>query len=215
MTRDRLPLWFRLPLGLLAGLAILVAFTLVFYRPDWPIATIEPGSSAGPAFVVQIIRPRLGLPVGGLLPPQLFGLERHLGFDSTSDGATVSSLHPERLELKTDGWHVVVARDDDGQVSQGTEVSFELTFRERGLAVRCRPGEPTVGSFDTTRLPSGELSGHFDIELAQCERRDTGKSLGWPSKPLVLRGSFDRLTSEERMGLNDGRSGERDPRRES
>ena len=94
MTNDRKPSRMLLPLGLLAGLAALVCSVLVAYRPDRPAATIVPGSSSGPAFVVQIIRPRLGLPLGGILPPQLFGLEAHLGFESTSAGASIGSVGP-------------------------------------------------------------------------------------------------------------------------
>ncbi len=96
MTNDPKPSRNLLPLGLLAGL------TVVAYRPDRPVATIVPGSSSGPAFVVQIIRPRLGLPLGGILPPQLFGLEAHLGFESTSPGASIGNVGPGRLELGAD-----------------------------------------------------------------------------------------------------------------
>ena len=94
MAHDRKSLLILLPLGLLAGLAVVVCFSLVVYRPDRPVATIVPGSSSGPAFVVQIIRPRLGLPLGGIVPPQLFGLEAHLRFESTSAGASIGSVGP-------------------------------------------------------------------------------------------------------------------------
>jgi hypothetical protein len=177
-----------LPLTLLVGLAV------VLYRPDRPIATIDPGSSSGPAFVVQVIRPRAGLPLGGILPPQIFGLESHLGFDSTSAGATIGSVGPRRLELGADDWELVLVLDDDGRVAPGTQLVFELVFEERLRRVRCRPGDLAVGTLSTTALvESGELSGSFDIELAHCEDADTGTPLGWPSQPLVLHGSFDRL----------------------
>lgn len=180
------PSWILLSLLLLAGLAV------VAYRPDRPVATIVPGSSSGPAFVVQVIRPRLGLPLGGILPPQLFGLEAHLGFDSTSTGATIGSVGPGRLELGADDWDLVL--DGDGRVTPDTQVVFELMFEERLRRVRCRPGDPAVGTLNTTALAeSGELSGSFDIELARCEDADTGTPLGWPPQPLVLHGSFDRL----------------------
>ncbi len=184
-----------IPLGLLAGLAVVVYFCLfVIYRPDRPVGTIVPGSSSGPAFVVQIIRPRLGLPLGGVLPPQLFGLEAHLGFDSTSAGATIGSVGPGRLELGADDWDLVLVLDADGRVTPETQVVFELVFEERLRRVRCRPGDPAIGTFSTTALAeSGELSGSFDIELARCEDADTGKPLGWPPEPLVIHGSFDRL----------------------
>ncbi len=194
MTNDPKPLRILLPLGLLAGFALLVCSTLVVYRPDRPVATIVPGSSSGPAFVVQIIRPRLGLPLGGILPPQLFGLEAHLGFESTSPGASIGSVGPGRLELGADDWDLVLVVDAEGRVTPETQVVFELVFEERLRRVRCRPGDPAIGTLSTTVLAeSGELSGSFDIELARCEDANTGKPLGWPPEPLLLHGSFDRL----------------------
>lgn len=194
MQRDRTPSWILLPVGLLAGLAVLVCLSLVAYRPDRPVATIVPGSSSGPAFVVQILRPRMGLPLGGLLPPQLFGLEAHLGFDSTSAGASIGSVGPGRVELGADDWDLVLVLDAGGRVTAESQIVFELVFEERVRKVRCRPGDPAAGTLSTTRWPeSGELSGSFDVELARCEDAATGKPLGWPPEPLVLHGSFDRL----------------------
>jgi hypothetical protein len=184
----------RLSLVLLAGLFVVACFAAVVYRPDRPVATIVPGSSSGPAFVVQIIRPRLGLPLGGILPPQIFGLEADLGFDSTSVGATIGSVGPGRLELRSDDWNLVIVLDEHGRVAPETQAVFELIFVGHLQRVRCWPGDPVVGTFNTTALPhSGELSGSFDIELARCEDADTGTPLGWPPQPLILHGSFDRL----------------------
>jgi len=194
MTDDPKPSRSLLPLWLLAGFAVLVCVYLVTYRPDRPVATIVPGSSSGPAFVVQIIRPRFGLPLGGILPPQLFGQEAHLGFESTSPGASVGSAGPGRLELSADDWELVLVVDAEGQVTSETQVIFELMFQERLRRVRCRPGDPAIGTLSTTALAEfGELSGSFDIELAHCEDANTGKLLGWPPQPLLLHGSFDRL----------------------
>ena len=193
MTQDRKASWILLALVLLAGFAVFV-FSPVAYRPDRPVATIVPGSSSGPAFVVQIIRPRLGLPLGGILPPQLFGLDAHLGFESTSAGASIGSVGPERIELGADDWDLVLVLDADGRVSPETQVVFEFVFEERLRRVRCRPGDPAIGTVNITELAeSGELSGSFDIELARCEDADTGEPLGWPPEPLVLHGSFDQL----------------------
>ena len=193
------PSWIFFSLLLLAGL--LAGLTVVAYRPDRPVATIVPGSSSGAAFVVQVIRPRLGLPLGGIVPPQLFGHEAHLGFDSTSAGATIGSVGPGRLELGADGWDLVLVLNGDGRVAPETQVVFELKFEDQLRRVRCRPGDPAVGTLSTTALSeSGELSGSFDIELARCEDAETGTPLGWPPEPLVLHGSFDRLppdTGEE------------------
>lgn len=193
MTPDPKRSWISL-VGLLAGSAVLVCFWLVVYRPDRPVATIVPGSSPGPAFVVQIIRPRVGLPLGGILPPELFGLDADLRFGSTSAGATIGAVGPGRLELGADDWDLVLALDDEGRVTPESEVVFNLVFEERLRKVRCQPGDPAVGTLLGARLAeSGQLSGSFDIELGRCEDAKTGQSLGWPSKPLILHGSFDRL----------------------
>jgi hypothetical protein len=124
----------------------------------------------------------------------LFGYEAHLGFESTSAGASIGSVGPGRLELGADDWDLILALDADRRVVPETEVVFELLFRERLQRVRCRPGDPAIGTVSTTVAESGELSGSFDIELARCEYADTGKPLGWPAKPLLLHGSFDRLS---------------------
>ena len=191
---SRKPSLLSLLLVLLAGIALVVSVILVHYRPDRPVATIVPASSSGPAFVVQVIRPRLGLPLGGLLPPQLFGVDAHLGFDSTSDGASIRSVVPRRIELATNDWDLLLAVDSDGRVTSETQVVFNLVFEDRLRRVRCQPGDSPVGTLKTVKLgESGELSGSFDIELAHCEDAETGTSLGWPPKPLILHGSFDRL----------------------
>lgn len=189
--------WLLLPLGLLASVAMIVCFSLALYQPDRPVATIAPGTSSSPAFVVQIIRPRLGLPLGGVVPPRLFGLEAHLGFDSASAGASIGGVGPRRVELRSDDWDLVLVRDTDGRVTPETRVVFDFLFEEHLQKVRCRPGDPAVGTFDTIGLTGADgLSGSFDIELVRCEYTDTGKPLGWPPKPLVLHGSFDKLPFE-------------------
>jgi hypothetical protein len=193
MKNEPKPTRILLQLGLLVGLVLLFS-TLVVFPPDRPVATIVPGSSSGPAFVVQIIRPRVGLPLGGVLPPQLFGVEEHLGFASTSPGASIGSVRPERFEFVADDWDLALVVDAEGRVTPETAVVFELLFEEQRRRVRCRPGDPAVGTFSTTELKdTGERSGSFDIELPHCEDADTGKPLGWPPKPFVLHGSFDRL----------------------
>ncbi len=182
------------PLLLLAGLFAVVCLVAIAYRPDRPVATIEPGSSSGQAFVVQIIRPRMGLPLGGILPPRFFGQQAHLGFDSTSAGARIGTVGSRRLEFGADDWDLAIVLDGEGRVSPETRVVFELVFEERRRKVRCGPADPAIGTFSMTTLPeAGELSGSFDIELARCEDADTGAPIGWPPQPLVLHGSFDRL----------------------
>lgn len=182
------------PSRVFLALLLLAGVGVVAYRPDRPVATIDPGSSSGPAFVVQVIRPRAGLPLGGILPPRLFGLESHLGFDSRSAGARIGRFDPARIELGSERWELVVVLDGEGGVTPETEVVFALEFEEQLRRVRCRPGDPAVGTVRTTVLAeSGELSGSFDIELPRCEDAVTGAPLGWPPRPFVLHGSFDRI----------------------
>ena len=184
-------------LTLLAGLGfvgVVVCMSLFVYPPDPPIDTIVPGSSSGPAFVVQVIRPRVGLPLGGILPPQLFGIEESLSFDSTTPGAAIGSVDTSRIELDADEWKLILVSNGDGSVNTETHVVFEFVFEDSLRRVRCWPGDPVVGTLNITKLENSvELSGNFDIELAHCEDAETGKPLGWPPSPLVLHGSFDRL----------------------
>lgn len=194
MEKERSWSWAVPALLCLIVVAALVCFSPAAYRPDRPVATIPAGSSAGPAFVVQIIRPRLGLPLGGILPPSLFGIDDRIGFDSASAGATVGRVDPARLEFATDDWALVVEADAEGRAAPGTEAVFTLVFEERPRRVRCRPGDRAVGWLRTAEPgPPGELSGSFEIELPRCEDADTGVPLGWPPAPFILRGSFDRL----------------------
>lgn len=190
---DKTPRSF-LRLGVPAAILLAVSLALGVYRPDRPVATIVPGSSSGPSFVVQVIRPRLGLPLGGIIPPQVFGQESRLVFASTSAGAAVRRVEPGRIELAADGWGLILAFDADGRVLGETQVEFSFVFEEQLRKVRCRPGDPAVGKVSLAEsAASGEWSGHFDIELGRCEDAGTGQPLGWPPKPLILHGSFDRL----------------------
>lgn len=180
-------------LVLFCGIVIVLSFSFSLYRPDSPLPKISPGTSSEPTFVVQVIRPREGLPLGGLLPPQLFGVDAQLVFDSATEGAR-HSIGQEGIELRADGWELKLVFDRDGRVTPETEIVYELIFEERNRKVRCRPSDPAVGTLKITKLEgSGELSGYFDIELSNCEDAETGKPLGWPPKPFVLHGSFDRL----------------------
>ncbi len=181
--------WLLVAFGALATLLLL---PLNLYRPDRPIATIIPGSSDEPAFVVQVIRPREGLPVGGLLPPELFGVDAQLGFDSQSDDSNYT-LKSDVLDLSDVGWMLHLSFDAQGQIQPESEVVFDLVFQDRVRRVRCAPGDPVVGRFQINEVAAGEFSGDFEIELPVCEDAETGQSLRWPPQPLRLRGSFDRL----------------------
>lgn len=170
----------------------LILMSMNLYRPDAPIATIVPGSSPAPSFVVQIIRPREGLPVGGLLPPQLFGIDAELEFDSDSIDPYFA-LHNHLLELTGGNWELRLVCDAEGQIQSESEIVFDLNFEDQMRRVRCKPGNLPVGTFQKIEITPNEFSGDFEIELPICEDAETGQSLGWPPKPLLLRGSFDRL----------------------
>jgi hypothetical protein len=191
-TRRRSP--FRFVKWLLACLTVAGVSAMITYQPDRPRPAIVPGSSDGPAFTVQVVRPRLGLPLGGILPPGVFGVDAELAFTSQSSGAVVGAAGPGRLELAADGWDLVIVTDASGAVGPATSVVFDLVFENRVRRVRARAADPAVGSFTATPLAGAdEVSGRFDIELPRCEDAVTGEDLGWPPRPFILHGSFDRL----------------------
>ena len=182
-------------LALFVGIVIVLSLFFNLYRPDSPLPKIPTGTSSEPTFVVQVIRPWEGLPFGGLLPPELLGVDARLGFDSATEGAKYR-IGEERIELSADGWELTLVFDMDGRVTAETEIVFKLVFEDRNRTVRCRPGDLTIGKLKIDKLEeTGELSGYFDIELSNCEDAETGKPLGWPPRPFVLHGSFDRLGS--------------------
>ncbi len=190
---QRSPSCLSLLLMLFVGVVILSSLAFSLYQPDSPLPKIPPGTSSEPTFVVQVIRPREGLPLGGLLPPELFGVDAQLRFDSATEGA-MHSIGPDRIELSADGWRLKLVFDSDGRVTAETEIVFEFIFEDRYRKVRCRPSDPPIGTLKINKLEKpAELSGYFDVELSNCEDAETGKPLGWPPKPFVLHGSFDRL----------------------
>lgn len=194
MSRERTSSRFLFPLVVLAALAATFAAALFVHTPDRPVATIAPGSSSAPAFVVQVIRPRVGLPLGGVLPPGWFGVDAALVFDASSAGAEVRAVAPGRVALAAEGWSLELVFDEDGRALPGTRVEFSLVFEERTQRVVCSAGDPAEGSVETSLLDGGDaLWGRFDVELPQCVYAQSGEPLGWPSSPLVLHGSFDRL----------------------
>jgi hypothetical protein len=197
MTRKHETFRSRILWGVLTGVIVVVGLVFGPYRPDRPVATIVPGSSQEPSFIVQVIRPRLGLPLGGILPPSLFGQEEKLVFSSGDAAAAIAAVRPGRIELSAEDWELVLAFDSQGRVAPETQVVFEFVFEDSLRKVRGRPGEPAVGVLNlSSPTGPGEISGDFDVELPICEDAATGKDLGWPPRPLVLHGSFDRLRLE-------------------
>ena len=185
--------WIVLPKWLFACFAILACIQVATYRPDRPVANIAPASSSEPKFVIQVIRPRLGLPLGGILPPKFFGADGHLGFSSASNAAKMVSVDATRIKFSAEDWEFLLVFDANGKATAETEIVFNLLFEDKVRRVRCRPRQSPVATVNLVKLSSGERAGTFDIELPHCEDAKTGVPLGWPPRPLILHGSFDRL----------------------
>ena len=174
----------------------MIILAMNVYRPDSPIATIPPGSSDEPSFVVQVIRPRSGLPLGGVLPPQLFGVDAELGFNSKTVDAKYT-LTGDTLKLSGANWELTLVYDARGQIQPQSKVVFDLIFEDQERRVRCKPGNSPAGTLERIEVEPDGYSGNFSIQLPVCEDDETGQSLGWPPNPFMLRGSFDRLPITE------------------
>ncbi|MEK6337287.1 MAG: hypothetical protein AABM67_20385 [Acidobacteriota bacterium] len=179
-------------LTLLAGIACLVWFGS---RPDEPVAASASDTSPGPSFDVRVVVPRGGLPLGGILPDWFVRKHdltpRELRFDHTSRGAQIVNGEPNRLELRADGWDLLIETDGEGRVAPGTRLVFPLALGGRQLRLSCRPADPANGYLNTTtRAGSDELAGRFLVELATCMNAESGKTINWPPAPLTVRGSF-------------------------
>jgi hypothetical protein len=169
-------------------LACLVALMLRS-RPDEPVAATVSDTSGGPSFEVHVVRPRVALPLFGLLDDG-----QELRFDHTSRGAEIGSVRHDRLELSAEGWNLFIEIDSEGRVAPGTRLVFPIELGGRRVRMRCRPADPGVGHLNTTTLAgSDELGGRFIVQFATCENAESGKTTEWPPAPLTVRGSFNGL----------------------
>jgi hypothetical protein len=189
---------------LLVCLACLVWFVS---RPDEPDAVSVPGTSQVPSFEVSVEKPRMDRFLYGVLPAKIEA--RLLGggelrFDHKSRGAQVGSAVRDRLELRADGWDLLIETDGEGRITPGTRLVFPIEIAEVRRTLRCRPAERANGYLHAaTRAGADVLDGRFLIELAACVNAETGKIIdteaggdpgdAWPSEPLTLRGSFAGL----------------------
>ena len=182
---------------IIAALALLACLVVLRSRPDEPAAASVSDTSRGRSFEVRVEKPRLARPLFGILPAKLEAKllgGGELRFDHTSRGAEIGSVGHDRLELRADGWDLLVETDGEGGVAPGTRLVFPMELAERQRSLRCRPADRASGYLRTTaRAGSGELDGHFLVELATCENAETGKAIEWPPAPLTVRGSFEGL----------------------
>ncbi|MFZ0063846.1 MAG: hypothetical protein WAL47_17570 [Pyrinomonadaceae bacterium] len=96
----------------LALLACLAWLAWLGSRPDeldeldGPAAANVSENSRGPSFTVRVIMPRLGLPLGGILPDflvrKLGGTPSELRFDHSSPRAAAPRLRPELFQVMVD-----------------------------------------------------------------------------------------------------------------
>jgi hypothetical protein len=175
---------------------------------DTPVVSATSGS---PEFAVQVEKPRMDRPFAGLLPGPLEAfLTSDLRFGHASAGAKVGRVEPNHVELSAERWDLVIETDAEGKITAGTRLVFPLEIADVLVPMRCRPADPAIGYLKATPRPSTSesktsdlLDGRFIIELARCEKAQTGKILdteaggdpgqAWPSSPLTLRGSFAGL----------------------
>lgn len=191
----------------LAFVACLVCLVWLLLRSDESFNPSVSDTSGGPSFQVNLERPRTDRPFGGILPTRLeakvFGVSE-LRFDQASPGARIGSVGHDRLELSAEGWDFLIETDGEGHIAPGTRLVFPIEIAGKQWTLRCRPAERANGYLKaTTRSGSGVLDGRFLVEFARCEDAKTGKILdteaganpgdAWPSKPLILRGSFAGL----------------------
>ncbi|MDQ5844277.1 MAG: hypothetical protein M3539_03190 [Acidobacteriota bacterium] len=181
-----------------ALLACLVCLVWLGSRPDEPyetVASIVSETSRGPAFEVRVVVPRLARPLGGILPDwvvkKLDGTPSELRFDHTSSGAQIGSVGQDRVELRADGWDLLIETDAEGRITPATRLVFPLALGGRQLRLNCRPADRATGYLHTTtRAGSDEVGGTFLVELATCKNAESGKTTNWPASPLTVIGSF-------------------------
>jgi len=182
-------------LTLLACLAWLVWLGSRPEEPDDLVGESVSDRSRSPSFEVRVVMPRLGLPLGGILPDwlvkKLDGTPRELWFDHTNPGAQLRNVGLNRVELSADDWNLLIETDSEGRIASTTHFVFPLGLGGRQVRFNCRPADRAAGYLRTiTPAGSDELVGRFLVELASCKNDESGKSIEWPPAPLTVRGHF-------------------------
>ena len=109
---------------IIIALALLVCLGGLVWLVSRPNETGGPnvsGTSRGPSFEVNVEKPRMDRFLGGILPTgieaKLIGGE--LRFDHASPGAKIGRVGNDRLELRADGWDLLIETDGKGGIGTG------------------------------------------------------------------------------------------------
>ncbi|MDQ1612182.1 MAG: hypothetical protein QOG00_2113 [Pyrinomonadaceae bacterium] len=188
-------------------LAAVACLVWLMSRSNEPVGAGVPNTAGGASFEVQVEKPRMDRFLGGILPTKiesklLGGGE--LRFDHASRGAQVGRVGRDRLELRADGWELLLQTDGQGRITPATRLLFPIEIAEKRYTLRCRPADAATGYLHTTaRANSDLIDGRFLVELAACVNAESGKILdteaggnpgqAWPSSPLTVRGNFNGL----------------------
>ena len=162
--------------------------------PDVPprnetAATDPPGPPRNAAFDVRVEIPRIHRPAFGLLEAAGILLKEDPEFGDTSPGASAGWVKPRRLQLRAEGWDLVIVTGNQGEIAPGTHLIYPM--EPEGPTIRCHPAVPPAGHLRLTTPPDArELDGEFIVKLASCESAASGKPIEWPLRPLTIVGSF-------------------------
>jgi len=184
---------------IIIALALLAGYIVFGLRRGEPTVS---NTSNGPAFVVNVVKPRMARPLFGILPAKLEeklegNSEKY--FDHTSPGARVISIGQNRLELSADGWGLLIETSSEGKIASKTYLVYTREISEKLYRLRCRPADQPTGYLRATaRAGSDLIDGSFMVEIASCQNDETGRVIEWPPAPLTVRGSFKGLPQNPR-----------------
>ena len=144
---------------IIIALALLACLVWLGSRPDEPVAASVPDTSRGPSFEVHVEKPRLARFLFGILPTKLeaklFGNGGYLetAFDHTSRGAEIGSVGHDRLELRADGWDLLIETDGEGGSLRGRASCSRSSSRKGSGGCAA---DPQIGPWAISAPPRGQ-----------------------------------------------------------
>ena len=136
----------------LALVACIAGLLWLVSRSDESVASGVSGTSS--SFEVNIEKPRMDRFLFGILPTRLEEklLGGELRFDHASRGAKIGSVGHDRLELRADGWDLLIEADAEGRSLRG-RASFSR-LRSRRKSGRCA-ADLQIEPWAISTLPRG------------------------------------------------------------